>query len=58
MSTPPNSRHELANTYIVQDLSNQDEMTRLRIQSQMLTASMGGPLQNNLIPRVSAVYST
>ena len=44
MSTPPNSRRELANTYIVQDLSNQEEMTRLRIQGQMLTAAMGGPL--------------
>lgn len=49
MSTPPDPRHELASTYIVQDRSNQDEQTRLHIQDQMITACMGGvlPEQSN-----------
>jgi len=41
---PPNPRRELSSAYIVQDRSNQDEMARLHIQDQMITASMGGPL--------------
>src|SRR5690349_9807544 len=50
MSTPPDPRHEISSTYIVQDRSNQDELTRLHIQDQMITASMGGvlPEQSNL----------
>jgi ubiquinone/menaquinone biosynthesis C-methylase UbiE len=49
MSTPPDRRHELSSTYIVQDHSNQDELTRLHIQDQMITTSMGGvlPEQSN-----------
>src|SRR5881394_1366493 len=35
---------EHPSTYFVQDRSNLDEMTRLRIQDQMLTAGMGGVL--------------
>jgi ubiquinone/menaquinone biosynthesis C-methylase UbiE len=45
MSTTPNdTRREHPSTYFVQDRSNADEMTRLTIQDQMLTASMGGVL--------------
>ncbi|HLZ57745.1 MAG TPA: class I SAM-dependent methyltransferase [Ktedonosporobacter sp.] len=44
MSNPTDPRRELANAYFVQDRSNEDELTRLQIQSQMLTASMGGVL--------------
>lgn len=44
MSTPPDPRHEQSSTYFVQDRSSEDEMTRLQVQSQMLTASMGGIL--------------
>jgi len=32
------------NTYVVQDRSSQDEMQRLRIQDQIMTAGMGGVL--------------
>ncbi|HLZ57744.1 MAG TPA: class I SAM-dependent methyltransferase [Ktedonosporobacter sp.] len=44
MSNPTDPRRELANAYFVQDRSNQDELTRLRIQDQMMTADMGGVL--------------
>jgi len=45
MSTTPNEpRREHPSTYFVQDRSNIDEMTRLTIQDQMFTASMGGVL--------------
>src|SRR5262245_25036644 len=37
-------RREHPSTYFVQDRSNVDELTRLRIQDQMVTASMGGVL--------------
>jgi ubiquinone/menaquinone biosynthesis C-methylase UbiE len=49
MSTPPDPRHELSSTYIVQDHSNQEELIRLQIQDQMITTSMGGvlPEQSN-----------
>jgi ubiquinone/menaquinone biosynthesis C-methylase UbiE len=40
--TPP--RREHPSTYFVQDRSNLDEMTRLQIQDQMMTAGMGGVL--------------
>ncbi|HLZ62835.1 MAG TPA: class I SAM-dependent methyltransferase [Ktedonosporobacter sp.] len=39
-----NPRPEHPSTYFVQDRSSQDELTRLRIQDQLLTASMGGVL--------------
>jgi len=38
------SRREHPSTYIVQDRDNHDEFTRLQVQDQMLTASMGGVL--------------
>jgi ubiquinone/menaquinone biosynthesis C-methylase UbiE len=43
----PNSRdsqREQPSTYFVQDRSNKEEMTRLTLQDQMLTTSMGGAL--------------
>ena len=44
MSTPIDPRQEHPSTYVVQDRSNQEELTRLQIQDQMLTTSMGGVL--------------
>ena len=37
-------KRELHSTYFVQDRSNEEEMTRVRLQDHMLTAGMGGPL--------------
>lgn len=39
-----NPHHEHPNTYVVQDRSSQEEMQRLRIQDQIMTAGMGGVL--------------
>jgi ubiquinone/menaquinone biosynthesis C-methylase UbiE len=44
MATPKDSQREQPSTYFVQDRSNKEEMTRLTLQDQMLTASMGGVL--------------
>ena len=44
MSTPSHSRREHSSTYVVQDLSSEEELTRLRIQEEIATASMGGLL--------------
>jgi ubiquinone/menaquinone biosynthesis C-methylase UbiE len=44
MSDPTEPVRELESTYIVQDRSNQDEMTRLEVQDKMLTTGMGGVL--------------
>jgi ubiquinone/menaquinone biosynthesis C-methylase UbiE len=44
MSTPDNRRQENPNTYFVYDRSNEEEYTRLNIQDQLITASMGGVL--------------
>jgi ubiquinone/menaquinone biosynthesis C-methylase UbiE len=44
MSTPSHSRREHSSTYVVQDLSSEEELTRLRIQEEIATASMGGVL--------------
>ncbi len=44
MSTPTNPSQEHPSTYWVQDRSNEEELTRLRLQDQMLTADMGGVL--------------
>jgi ubiquinone/menaquinone biosynthesis C-methylase UbiE len=49
MSTPPHNR-ELASTYFVQDRHNQKELTRLQIQDQMITTSMGGVLSEQVDP--------
>jgi ubiquinone/menaquinone biosynthesis C-methylase UbiE len=44
MSTSPKPRREHPSTYMVQDRSNQQELTRVTIQDQMLTSGMGGVL--------------
>ncbi len=44
MSNSNEPRREHPSTYFVQDRSNEDELARLRIQDQALTASMGGVL--------------
>jgi ubiquinone/menaquinone biosynthesis C-methylase UbiE len=44
MPTSRDPRREQPGTYFVQDRSNKEEMTRLTIQEQMLTTSMGGVL--------------
>lgn len=50
MSTPGNPRRDYPSTYVVQDRSNEEELTRLRFQDQMLTASMGGVLSEQPDP--------
>src|SRR5689334_17958666 len=49
---PVSQQREQPSTYFVQDRSNQDEMSRLRIQGEMVTAGMGGalPEQSNPAP--------
>lgn len=44
MATPNHPRKEQHGTYFVQDRSNKEERTRLRIQDQLLTTGMGGVL--------------
>jgi tRNA G46 methylase TrmB len=43
---PPSEsqKREQPSTYVVQDRSNKEELTRLQIQDQMITAGMGGVL--------------
>lgn len=43
-------QREHPSTYFVQDRSSQDELSRLQIQDQMLTASMGGVLSEQSNP--------
>ncbi len=50
MAMPNESRREHPSTYFVQDRSNKDELSRLRIQDQTLTASMGGVLPEQSDP--------
>lgn len=50
MTTPPNPEAEHLNTYIVQDRSNQDELARLRVQGELVTSGMGGPLPEQADP--------
>ena len=45
-------RREHPSTYVVQDRNNRDELTRLQIQDQMTTASMGGVLPEQTDPTV------
>jgi ubiquinone/menaquinone biosynthesis C-methylase UbiE len=44
LPTIQDHRLEYVGTYMVEDLFNKEELTRLAIQDQMLTASMGGVL--------------
>jgi ubiquinone/menaquinone biosynthesis C-methylase UbiE len=50
MSTPTDPRHEYSSTYFVQDRESEAELTRLQIQDQMFTASMGGVLSEQADP--------
>jgi hypothetical protein len=52
MSTPTNPGQEHPSTYWVQDRSDEEELTRLRLQDQMLTADMGGVLSEQPDPAV------
>ena len=42
MSTSPNPRQQYPSTYVVRDSSGQEELNRLVVQDQLVTASMGG----------------
>jgi ubiquinone/menaquinone biosynthesis C-methylase UbiE len=44
MTTPGNPKREHPSTYVVQDRSNEEELLRVKLQDQMITASMSGPL--------------
>lgn len=50
MSTPSNPHQEHPSTYVVQDRSGEEELTRLRIQDEMVTTSMGGVLPEQSDP--------
>lgn len=50
MSTPPESGGESSNTYFVQDRSNKEEVKRVQIQDEMMTAGMGGTLPEQYDP--------
>ena len=52
MSTSMNPRREHPSTYFVQDRSNEEELTRVRIQDQMVTAGMGGVLPEQPDPTI------
>ncbi len=52
MSNPTDPRREHPSTYFVQDRSNEEELTRLQIQDQMLTAGMGGVLPEQPDPAI------
>jgi ubiquinone/menaquinone biosynthesis C-methylase UbiE len=50
MSNPADPHREHPSTYFVQDRSMEEELTRLRMQDQVLTASMGGVLSEQPDP--------
>lgn len=50
MSAPNNPQREHPSTYIVQDRTNQDELDRVRIQGELVTAGMSGPLPEQSDP--------
>lgn len=50
MSIPGLPRRDHPSTYVVQDRSNKEELTRLCLQDQMLTTSMGGVLSEQADP--------
>ena len=52
MSTPTDPRREHPSTYTVQDRSNEEELIRLQIQDQMITAGMGGVLPEQQDPTI------
>jgi ubiquinone/menaquinone biosynthesis C-methylase UbiE len=47
-----NSPREYSNTYFVQDRSNEEELARLQVLDQMLTAGMGGVLAEQPDPTI------
>ncbi len=50
MSTPTEPQREHPSTYFVQDRSDQNEMIRVHIQDQMVTAGIGGALPEQSDP--------
>src|SRR6266849_1190813 len=53
MSNPPTDpRREHPSTYFVQDRSNEEELTRVMIQDQLVTAGMGGVLPEQPDPTI------
>jgi len=52
MSTSSGPRREHPSTYFVQDRSNLEELTRLQIQDQQVTAGMGGVLPEQPDPAI------
>ncbi len=48
----PINRKEHPSTYFVQDRSNEAEFNRLKVQDQMINASMGGPLAEQPDPTI------
>lgn len=52
MSTPTNPRREHPGTYYVADHLNEQELSRLDIQDQMITAGMGGVLPEQPDPAI------
>ncbi len=52
MSTPRDPRQEHGGTYFVQDRSNEEELSRLQTQDQMVTTSMGGVLPEQPDPTI------
>lgn len=48
----PINRKEHPSTYFVQDRSNESELSRLKVQDQMVNASMGGPLAEQPDPTI------
>ncbi|HTK10588.1 MAG TPA: methyltransferase domain-containing protein [Ktedonobacteraceae bacterium] len=52
MSQPPKQDHEQPGTYFVQDRSSHEELQRLQVQDQMITAGMGGVLPEQADPTI------
>lgn len=50
MSDSPSSRLHLSSTYFVSNLSNTEELQRVQVQDQMVTAAMGGVLPEQADP--------
>jgi ubiquinone/menaquinone biosynthesis C-methylase UbiE len=50
MADQTSPRKEHPSTYIVQDRNNEEELTRLKLQDQMFSAAMGGPLSEQPDP--------
>ena len=52
MSTPTNRRREHPSTYFVPDRSSEEELTRLQLQDQLVTAGVGGVLPEQPDPAI------